>query len=106
MSLTMGLPALPFLAMWVVMMVATMFPSAAPMILTFHKVQASQRRSGGAIPLTCLFVAGYMLVWTGAGVVAYVAARAADAVGRGALLSPRRPPGSAGPSWWRRGFTS
>ena len=88
MSLTMGLPALPFLAMWVVMMVAMMFPSAAPMILTFHKVQASRRRSGGAIPLTCLFVAGYMLVWTGAGVVAYVAARAADAIGRGALPSP------------------
>ena len=38
-SSTMGLRAPLFLAVWVIMMVAMMFPTAAPMILTFHKVQ-------------------------------------------------------------------
>ena len=35
-----GLRAPLFLATWVVMMVAMMFLTAAPMILTFHNVQA------------------------------------------------------------------
>src|SRR6266852_6216169 len=59
-SPTMGLRAPLFLAIWVIMMVAMMFPTAAPMILTFHKVQAGKRhrgacrrgcaRRGGALP--------------------------------------------------------
>ena len=36
-SPAMGLRAPLFLASWVVMMVAMMFPTAAPMILTFHR---------------------------------------------------------------------
>jgi len=43
-SPTMGLRAPLFLAIWVIMMVAMMFPTAAPMIVTFHKVQAGKRR--------------------------------------------------------------
>ena len=34
-----GLRAALFLASWVIMMVAMMFPTAAPMILAFHRVQ-------------------------------------------------------------------
>ncbi|MGB9412080.1 MAG: hypothetical protein WCB26_12785 [Pseudolabrys sp.] len=35
-----GLRAPLFVASWVIMMVAMMFPTAMPMILTFHNVQA------------------------------------------------------------------
>ena len=39
----MGLRALLFLAIWVIMMVAMMLPTTAPMILTFHNVHARNR---------------------------------------------------------------
>ena len=38
-GLTMGMGAALFLAIWVVMMVAMMFPSAAPVILAVARVQ-------------------------------------------------------------------
>jgi predicted metal-binding membrane protein len=86
-SPTMGMRAPLFLAIWVVMMVAMMFPAAAPMILTFHEVQASKRRSGKAFVATWVFVAAYMLVWTLSGVAAYAGAVAAEAVATRAALS-------------------
>lgn len=87
-SPTMGLRAPLFLAIWIVMMVAMMFPAAAPMILTFHKVQAGKRRRGDAFVSTWMFVAAYMVVWTLAGVVAYTGALAAEAIAVRAALSP------------------
>ena len=86
-SLTMGLRGPLFLAIWVVMMVAMMFPTAAPMILTFHRVQAEKRQRGVAFVSTWVFVAAYMLVWTLVGVIAYVGALAAETVAAGAALS-------------------
>src|SRR5215831_14040636 len=87
-SSTMGLRALLFLAIWVTMMVAMMFPTAAPMILTFHKVQAGKRERGDAFVSTWMFVAAYILVWTLAGVAAYAGAHAAETIAvRGALSS-------------------
>ena len=62
-SPTMGLRAPLFLAIWVIMMVAMMFPTAAPMIVTFHKVQAGKRQRGEAFVSTWIFVAAYLLVW-------------------------------------------
>jgi predicted metal-binding membrane protein len=85
-SPTMGLRAPLFLAIWVTMMVAMMFPTAAPMILAFHRVQAGRRARGGAFVPTWVFVAGYMLVWTLAGVVAYAGAVTAEAVAARAAL--------------------
>lgn len=71
MSLTMGMGAPVFIAVWVVMMVAMMFPTAAPMILTFARVQRGKRaRQQLAVP-TWIFVAAYLVVWTLFGVVAY-----------------------------------
>jgi predicted metal-binding membrane protein len=70
------------------MMVAMMFPTAAPMILTFHSVQAENRRRGGAFVSTWVLVAACMLVWTLAGVAAYAGAIAVEAVVVGAALSP------------------
>ena len=87
-SPTMGLRAPLFLAIWVVMMVAMMFPTAAPMILTFHKVQAGKRQRGDAFVSTWVFVAAYILVWTLAGVAAYAGALAAETVAVRAALSP------------------
>ncbi len=87
-SPTMGLRAPLFLAMWVVMMVAMMFPTAAPMILTFHRVQASKRRRGEAFVATWVFVTAYMLVWALSGVAAYAGALATEAVAARAALSP------------------
>jgi predicted metal-binding membrane protein len=86
-SLTMGLRAPLFLAIWVTMMVAMMFPTAAPMILTFHKVQAGKRERGDAFVSTWMFVAAYILVWTLAGVAAYAGALAAEAIAVRAALS-------------------
>jgi predicted metal-binding membrane protein len=87
-SPTMGLRMPLFLAIWVIMMVAMMFPTAAPMILTFHKVQAGKRERGEAFVSTWVFVAAYILVWTLAGVAAYAGALAAKTIAvRGALSS-------------------
>ncbi len=87
-SATMGLRAPLFLAIWVIMMVAMMFPTAAPMILTFHKVQAGKRERGDAFVSTWVFVAAYILVWTLAGIAAYAGALAAETIAaRGALSS-------------------
>jgi predicted metal-binding membrane protein len=73
-SLTMGLGAALFLSIWVVMMVAMMFPTAAPMILMFARVHADKRQSGKAFVPTWVFVSAYLLLWTLFGVLAYVGA--------------------------------
>ena len=57
----------PFLAAWVVMTVAMMFPAVAPTVLT----RAAVVRSRGEGTLgTVAFVVGYLAVWTAAGLVA------------------------------------
>ena len=61
-SPTMGMRAPLFLTIWVVMMVAMMFPTAAPMILTFHNIQR-RRTARGAFLATWVFVAGYLALW-------------------------------------------
>jgi predicted metal-binding membrane protein len=87
-SPTMGMSPLLFVTTWVVMMVAMMFPSAAPMILIFHKVQLSKRQRGDAFVATWAFVTAYMLVWTLCGVLAYVGAVVAEISAMRAALSP------------------
>jgi predicted metal-binding membrane protein len=79
-SRTMGLAAAAFLAVWAVMMCAMMFPAAAPMILAFHRIQIGKRARGDAFVSTWLFVAGYAVVWVGAGVAAYLLAFAAEII--------------------------
>jgi predicted metal-binding membrane protein len=59
-----------FAAIWTIMMVAMMLPAAAPMILIFAAAQARRDRNV-AVP-TWIFTAGYILVWAGAGLGAYV----------------------------------
>ena len=66
-----------FLITWLVMMVAMMFPSVAPMTLAFASVTRS--RGEGIVP-TAVFVLGYLLVWTAAGVVPLVVLQTASHV--------------------------
>ena len=56
-------------AMWAVMMVAMMVPSAAPMILIFARVDRS-KGTGRAYAATTLFALGYVAVWAGFSVTA------------------------------------
>jgi predicted metal-binding membrane protein len=74
MGLTMGLSAGLFIAIWAVMMVAMMFPAAAPMIVMFGTVYASKRAQQQPYVPTWIFVSGYLLVWILPGVVIYVLA--------------------------------
>lgn len=72
-------------AMWVVMMVAMMLPSAAPMIVMFHRVAAERAaRRQPAVP-TAVFLAGYLSVWCGFSVLATAAQWALH---EASLLSP------------------
>ena len=80
MGLTMGMGAALFLSIWVVMMVAMMFPTAAPMILMFARVHGDKRQSGKAFVPTWVFVSAYLLLWTLFGVLAYVGAMWVEAL--------------------------
>jgi predicted metal-binding membrane protein len=58
-----------FLGVWVVMMAAMMFPSVAPTVALYS------RMGGERTPFSALvFAAGYLLTWTGAGVLAFSSA--------------------------------
>jgi predicted metal-binding membrane protein len=52
-------------AMWVVMMVGMMVPSAAPMILMYARVGRHGQAAGKPLAATGWFAAGYVLAWTG-----------------------------------------
>ena len=71
MGLTMGMSAVLFIAIWALMMIAMMFPAAAPMILMFSAVYAGKRRQEQPYVPTWIFVSAYLLVWTLSGVLAY-----------------------------------
>jgi predicted metal-binding membrane protein len=77
-ALTMGMKAPLFLAVWMIMMIAMMFPTAAPMILTFHQIQAGKQGRGETFVSSWVFVAGYMLVWGVMGVIAFAGAAGAE----------------------------
>jgi predicted metal-binding membrane protein len=62
-----------FIGVWVVMMAAMMFPSIAPMVLMHARIQEGRRERGQpvAVGATTLFVGGYLLTWTAAGLIGY-----------------------------------
>jgi predicted metal-binding membrane protein len=66
-----GGPPLAFLfAMWWIMMVAMMLPSAAPMILLFSTVSRRSREQGQHYVPTAVFALAYLAVWGGFSVLA------------------------------------
>jgi len=78
MGLRMGMEAPLFIALWAAMMVAIMFPTAAPMILTFARVQANRKERGQVFVPTWLFVGAYIALWSATGLLAYGAAVLGD----------------------------
>ncbi|MBI2741353.1 MAG: DUF2182 domain-containing protein [Rhodospirillales bacterium] len=73
------------LAMWWIMMIGMMLPSAAPMILTFAAINRSRRARGQPYTPTVLFTSGYLLAWGGFSVAATLAQWALE---RASLLAP------------------
>ena len=76
MRMTMGLPfsvsnAVLYIVLWGVMMVAMMFPSVAPMAVLFATVTRKKRDQADPFAPAWLFVAGYGVLWTLTGGVAY-----------------------------------
>jgi predicted metal-binding membrane protein len=95
-DLTMGMAAPLFIAMWVSMMVAMMFPASAPMILAFARTQAGKRTDRRPYIPTAFFVAPYVAVWTAFGVVAFVVARVVAEVAGGSMWAMDNLPRIAG----------
>jgi predicted metal-binding membrane protein len=73
------------LLMWVVMMVAMMVPTAAPMTLMYAAVARKAATQHSPVAPTFVFVAGYIAMWT---IFSLVATLAQFALDRAALLSP------------------
>jgi predicted metal-binding membrane protein len=61
MQMTMSLQAPLFMAMWLTMMVAMMFPTIVPMVLAHRMVVL---RRGEGLVATGAFVLGYLVIWT------------------------------------------
>jgi predicted metal-binding membrane protein len=72
-------------AMWAVMMVGMMVPSAAPYLLAFARVNRRRREERDPILQTALFLWGYVVVWTGFSLFVTLAQWALDSA---ALMSP------------------
>jgi predicted metal-binding membrane protein len=62
-----------YVTVWVVMMAGMMFPSVAPTVVIYDRLRAGHRErgKGAGAEATALFVAGYLSVWTAAGLLAY-----------------------------------
>ncbi len=59
-------------AMWSIMMIAMMLPSASPAILMYSSLSRKHKISGRSIGPTWLFTLGYLAVWTAFSAVATV----------------------------------
>jgi predicted metal-binding membrane protein len=71
-----------FIGVWVVMMAAMMFPSIAPMVLMHVRMQEGKRERGQPVVVgaTTLFVGGYLVAWSGAGLLGYALFQLGDAI--------------------------
>jgi len=78
MGLTMGMGATLFLAIWVVMMIAMMFPTTAPMNLVFARVQRDRHSGRRPSVSPWIFVGAYLLIWTLFGGLSYLGALTAS----------------------------
>jgi predicted metal-binding membrane protein len=87
-----------YVTAWVVMMAAMMFPSIAPMVVMHARIQAGKRERGDAVPIgvTPVFVAGYLLTWTLAGLGFYSVFALGDSLDLGFLSWDQAGPYVAG----------
>src|SRR5438445_4348773 len=70
---TMGLALPLFLALWVLMMVAMMLPSVAPVAVLWTRSIAGVSTGLGRVVRMSLFISGYLLAWATCGAVAFAA---------------------------------
>jgi predicted metal-binding membrane protein len=63
-----------FMGAWLTMMAAMMFPSIAPTVLTYARIEKGNRDPGRRRPTgaTAAFVAGYLIPWGAAGLLGYM----------------------------------
>jgi predicted metal-binding membrane protein len=59
--------------MWLLMMIAMMLPSAAPMILLYAKLSHGARTQGAALAPAAIFACVYLMVWGGFSAIAALA---------------------------------
>jgi predicted metal-binding membrane protein len=87
-----------YVTVWVVMMAAMMFPSAAPTVLLYDRMRAPAHGKPERAPrdATALFVAGYLAVWTVVGLFAYALLETLRAVDIDAFAWDRGGPYLAG----------
>ena len=80
--------------MWMIMMVAMMLPSAAPMILLYGKLARGARHQGGVFASTTVFAGLYLAVWGGfsalAALVQWALVRSGAISGMGLAFGDRR----------------
>jgi predicted metal-binding membrane protein len=76
-----------FLGVWVVMMAAMMFPSIAPMVIMYARIQEGRREREQPAPAgaTTVFVAGYLVSWAAAGIAGYLIFEGVRSLGLGFL---------------------
>jgi predicted metal-binding membrane protein len=68
---TMGLTLLAFLALWVVMMAAMMFPSVAPMAVVWIRSVSARANRRDRMGGVAMFLSGYLIAWAAFGLAAY-----------------------------------
>jgi predicted metal-binding membrane protein len=73
------------IAIWWIMMIGMMLPSAMPMVLVFAAANRSRRTRGGAFVPTAVFAAGYLIAWAVFGLAATFAEWGLE---QAALISP------------------
>jgi predicted metal-binding membrane protein len=83
---------------WVVMMAAMMFPSIAPMVVMYARIEEGQRARGqpAEAGATAVFVGGYLLTWAAAGLIGYAIIETGRALDLGFLAWDRGGPYVAG----------
>lgn len=69
---TMGLSLGAFLVIWVVMMVAMMFPSVAPMATAWIRSMNARPTRTGRVTGLVQFLGGYLVAWTGFGALVFL----------------------------------
>jgi predicted metal-binding membrane protein len=89
-----GVDFLLMYAMWAVMMVAMMLPSASPMILLFAKINRKRQQARTPYLPTSMFAGSYIVVWAS---FALLATAANWALHNGGLMTSMM--GSALPLW-------
>jgi predicted metal-binding membrane protein len=87
-----------YVTVWVVMMAAMMFPSIWPMVVMYTRLQEGKRERGDAVPAgtTALFIAGYLVTWTLAGLAFYAVLETGRSLSIDALSWDRAGPYVAG----------